>query len=435
MFGPAPSVPRTNLNDRKTAAPRAARCGASALFILSLLWGSLSGCSVLTDPDRKQCSENSDCLALGFTGSTCSAGFCQGPDSRMEMVTASLEAGIVTGNANNASAPLTDASRLDAMTSTGPIGGGESGAQPGPLDGGSQTLDANSVAAVDACSGAACPECSVNADCERRGVAGGLCADGRCWASAPECSVDNDCNTRGAEYVGGRCLSMQCRPNPRWRCEPPPPPPETGMKQLQILLRDSLSLDPLANIKALICPKLDLSCSAPIGEAKTQADGQLTLTVPNNFAGYLKVEEASYQPAMYFLPPVFPADGVLQPFPLLKSGIIVDALAFALGATIDPKRGHMMLIAEDCLGAALSGVKFASPQRDQMAVQFYVRDLLPSTSATETAEIGNGGYLNFPAGTAVLNLTKADNGLKLTTVSVLVRPNFISVAYIRPDRR
>jgi hypothetical protein len=307
------------------------------------------------------------------------------------------------------------------------------------LDGGTlSSFDANigaPDAGADACSSAACPECAQNADCERRGMIGGICADGRCWAAVPECRADADCAARGVEYVGGRCLSMQCRPNPRWRCEPPPPPPETDIKQLHILVRDSLSLDPLPNIKALICPKLDLSCSAPIGQANTQADGQLSLTVPANFAGYLKVEETSYQPAMYFLPPVFPADGVLQPFPLLKSGIIIDALALALGAGIDPKRGHLMLIAEDCQGTALPGVRFSSPQRDAMTVQFYVRDLLPSTSATETAEVGNGGYLNFPAGTAVLNLTKVDDGLKLTTVSVLVRANFISVAYIRPDRR
>jgi hypothetical protein len=87
------------------------------------------------------------------------------------------------------------------------------------------------------------------------------------------------------------------------------------------------------------------------------------------------------------------------------------------------------------MGAALAGVKFSSPQRDSATVQFYVRDLLPSTSASETAEIGNGGYLNFPAGTAVLTLKKADSGLNLTTVSVFVRANFITVAYIRPDRR
>ena len=70
----------------------------------------------------------------------------------------------------------------------------------------------------------------------------------------------------------------------------------------------------------------------------------------------------------------------------------------------------MMLIAEDCMGTALSGVTFTSAQADKSTVQFYVRDLLPSTTAKETAEVGNGGYLNFPAGTAVLNVKLAHLG-------------------------
>jgi hypothetical protein len=68
-------------------------------------------------------------------------------------------------------------------------------------------------------------------------------------------------------------------------------------------------------------------------------------------------------------------------------------------------------------------------------VQFYVRDLLPSTSATDTADVGNGGYLNFPAGTAVISLKMSKTKLDLNTVSIVVRPGFISVAYIRPEQR
>ena len=53
----------------------------------------------------------------------------------------------------------------------------------------------------------------------------------------------------------------------------------------------------------------------------------------------------------------------------------------------------------------------------------------------QTAEIGNGGYLNFPAGNAVIDLTLVAKKLKLTTVSVAVRPGFITIAYIRPELR
>jgi hypothetical protein len=295
--------------------------------------------------------------------------------------------------------------------------------------------DAADAQSAGECVGTGCPECRVNADCERRGIAGGTCADGICWAPAAQCKADPDCLTLGPEYTGGRCLASQCRPNPRWRCEHPPAATGTGTKKLTTLIRDSLSLDPLVGVHALVCQKLDLQCTAPIGEATTQADGILTIMVPPTFAGFLKVDDPKYFPAMYSLPAALPADGVLQPFPLLSAGLIIDALALTLGTGIDAKRGHMMLIAEDCMGMALPGVTFKSAQQDSRTVQFYVRDLLPSTSATQTAEIGNGGYLNFPAGTAVISLQQVATNLKLNTVSIVVRAGYISVAYIRPELR
>ncbi len=430
MFGRAPLFTRTNQKERKSSAlPRAA-----ALLALSLLWEGASGCSLISDPDRKQCSESSECQALGFTGAQCISGLCQASQSSpaSDGMAPSLDAGSVTQNeagTQSQDAGVREAAVTEPSSSLPETGVDSAAMVPSPEAG--MIPDAGGA---DACAGS-CGECSTNTDCEQRGMVGGICADGKCWPAAPECSMDVDCASRGAEYVGGRCLSSHCRPNPRWRCEPPASAPQSAMKQLRILVRDSISLSPLPNIAAVVCQKLDLPCSAPVTDTRTGADGYLTLNLPANFAGYLKVEQAGYQPAMYFMPPVFPDNGELQPFPLLSSGVIVDALAFALGAGIDARRGHMMLIAEDCQGLPLPGVRFSSPQKDATTVQFYVRDLLPSTSAMETAEIGNGGYLNFPAGTAVLTLTKADNALKLTTVSVHVRPNFITVAYIRPDRR
>jgi hypothetical protein len=439
MFGRAPltfcwrAEPRTKAGKSCSGAESRAwisraRVAYSRVAVagLCLIGGTGSGCSLLFDSDRQQCADNSDCPALGFTGSVCSAGLCQASGTSMENVTPAqgdASSGAMLDAAIDASAPVSDAqSALDSSATEASIGASPQDASV-------------SDASPDACSGASCPECTVHADCESRGFVGGICADMKCWAAQSECNAETDCSSKGVEFAGGRCFAGQCRPNPRWRCEPAPPTPVSGTKQLTLLVRDSLSLTPLPNIRGVICQKLDLTCSAPVGEAKTGADGKMTMTVPANLAGYLKVEEQNYQPAMYFLPAVFPADGVLQPFPLLSSGLIFDALALTLGATVDRTRGHLMLVAEDCLGAALPGVTFTSPQRDAATVQFYVRDLLPSTSAKETAEIGNGGFLNFPAGTAVLELKKLDLDLRLTTASVVVRAGYVSIAYIRPDRR
>jgi hypothetical protein len=321
-----------------------------------------------------------------------------------------------------AAAPSSGAGGARATSSTSPASAGAAAVSGGTAGAG----------------GAVAHECTVDMDCEQRGVAGGKCVAAMCWAPMPQCSADADCKSLGPEYDGGRCVapSMQCYPNPRWRCEPQPPVTISDTRMLSLLVRDSLSLDPLPNVHIVACHKLDLMCSSVVADAITGSDGTLKITLPANFQGYLQqTERTEYAPAMYFLPTMLPADGTLEPFPLLGAGVIIDALAAALGGTIDPKRGNLMLIAEDCMGMALAGVTFDSPQKDASTVQFYVRDVLPSTTAKDTGDVGNGGYLNFPTGTALIDLKMPATGLDLTTASVVVRAGFISVAYIRPQTR
>jgi hypothetical protein len=411
---------------------------ASTAALALLCFAALSAaCSAVLDADRKQCSSDAECVARGVASGVCVEGLCQSAMS--QPVTgdgADMDAGSSSGQLGSSA----DAAR-DDTSAPGADGHDASAAEAGRSDANMDAAqEAGSLLPQDAttpCQGEGCPQCIVNADCERRGIEGGVCADSTCWppSTQPQCSADDGCAALGPEYVGGRCLSGQCRPNPRWRCEHPPAP-DGATKELSALVRDSLSLSALPGVKATLCQKLDLQCTAPVQQLTTNSDGKLVFSVPANFAGYLKIEQSDYLPAMYFLPAALPASGELQPFPLLSGGLIADALAFSLGAAgLDPRRGHMMLIAEDCMGTALPGVTFSTPQKDASTVQFYVRDLLPSTDATETADAGNGGYLNFPPGTAVIGVKQNAANLQLTTVSVAVRPGFVTVAYIRPDLR
>ena len=41
----------------------------------------------------------------------------------------------------------------------------------------------------------------------------------------------------------------------------------------------------------------------------------------------------------------------------------------------------------------------------------------------------------IPSGTAVINVDRVEGMLHLTTVTVVVRPGFISIAYMRPQLR
>jgi hypothetical protein len=207
---------------------------------------------------------------------------------------------------------------------------------------------------------------------------------------------------------------------------------------LQVPIIDRISLEPLPGVPVAACPKRDLVCAQPVASATTGADGHVVFDLPENFAGYLQVVRfQDYMPALYFLPATRPDSGLLHEFPLLKSGVVINALAASLGVSngIDPTRGHLMVLAEDCFEAPLSGVRLSSKQADDKAVQYYVQQELPTPTLLETSTDGEGGYFNFPVGTAILELQKTDTALKLTTTSLVVRAGFITVAVIPPMSR
>ena len=422
-------------------------------FVVALFCG---GCSLNVDSSRVQCTVDADCTDRGgaFANSTCVASVCRAAACSGDNCTGSVgmkaadacvgarcrgdagEAGVEAGP----SRPVKDAAPPDTSSRDATPDQGQP-AHESPPPGSEDAGKTDTTVPTGAQDGKPSKpedlgnkECLVDADCDPARNA--VCIDTVCWSvqDAHACKADADCATVGPEYVDGRCLSEMCLPNPRWRCQRPPARALTDTIKLDILVRDSLSLNAVSGVQAKVCQKLDLTCKQPLSTVTTGSDGHLVVTVPATLAGYLQLDAATYIPALYFLPTVLPADGKLDPIPLLGSSV-TDGLAFSLGSSLDPKRGHMMLIAEDCFGAALAGVSFTSNTADKSTIQFYVRDLLPSTTETQTAEIGNGGYLNFPAGNAVIDLTLVAKKLKLTTVSVAVRPGFITIAYIRPELR
>ena len=418
---------------------------------LALIGVLCCSCSFAIDTREKQCTSDADCSARGLVGTTCVAHLCQ-------PIASSAGAGSMTlavdGQAGAPTPPANPVQVTDAPDAGktpvagapagagGALGTGTAGsaaeiseAAGAPAAGGGASGGASGAKAEPApCKGESCPECSVDADCKERG-SGATCVDSKCWTPPPECKEDKDCEPLGAVFVGGGCVASKCRPNPKWRCEPAVVLPAVGMMTLTVPIVDALSVGRVSGVKVVACNKLDLMCASPVAEGTSDREGMAKLTVPMGFAGYLQVTTRSdYVPALYFLPTV-PPEGMLPNFPLLTSGAILNALAFALGAGLDPQRGHMMLIAHDCMGTPLPGVTFTSEQADKSTLQFYVQDQLPSAEAKQTPAAGDGGYVNFPAGTALITAKEVATGIELAKVSVLVRPGFISVLYIRPESR
>lgn len=408
---------------------------AGALLTLTCLL--CCSCSLAFDASAKQCNVDADCAARGLANTVCVAQLCQphtpaagsGTTSSATQGTGGVTAGRSAPSASQAGA---GGMAIAAGGRAAPVTAGTAAAD----DDAGVSVGGAGKAGAGGCTGQTCPECVSDQDCVRLGVVSGTCVASRCFAPQSQCNADADCASRGPEYVGGRCVATQCRPNPKWRCEPPPPPPQPGVTAFTIPIVDALSRAMVPNVHVVACNKLDVMCTQQVADGTTGSDGRVKITVPANFMGYFQVtERRDYAPAMYFLPTTVPANGVLPNFPLLASGAIINALAAGLGAGLDPTRGHMMLIANDCATMTVGGVKFASPQSDRSTVQFYVRDQLPSPMAMDTPPTGEGGYLNFPAGTALITATEAKSGLELATVSVLVRPGFITVSYILPMQR
>jgi hypothetical protein len=397
-----------------------------------------SACSLLFDAKRMQCVTDSDCRALALVDGICIDNICQQPEPSSSEDAAGAGIG---GTADPNSAAMSEAASAGGLRSNAPAMN-NAGRTP-EADGGSATMSAGSSGTAGAaatpgsqptCSGANC-ECSVDADCGARGVASGVCVEGRCWEPESQCQADDECAARGPEYVGGRCQDRQCLPNPRWRCDPPPQASPSDSRELVLPVIDALQRAALANVTIVACNKLDYPCMQPMATATTGMDGKARLSVPANFAGFMQqTERTDYVHSMYFMPALLLDDGVLSNFPLIPTAAF-GGLAIALGTNTDPERGHAMLIVEDCGGDALPGIAFTSPQADMATTTFYVRDQIPTTSASDTPPEGDGGYVNLPPGVAEITATEVATGLVINTVTVLIRAGAITTAYIRPASR
>jgi len=400
----------------------------------------------MLDSSEKQCASDTDCTARGLSGMACVANLCQAitkPNGSSGMaVTAAGNAGdkFAGGMSGGSDASIEtggpDAVAMNAGSGAGGSAAGAAGKSGAPAAGAGGK--AMAAAGAGGCSGSSCGECSSDADCEARGIPGGHCADRKCFAPEVQCQADEDCVARGPEFMGGRCADKQCLPNPKWRCDPVPLPEPGAMKELILPIVDALQLTLIPNVPVVACSKLDYTCANPIMKASTDMKGEAHLTVPANFTGYMQsTERTDYSNGLYFLPVQLPEDGRLRNFPLIRSGATLNALALALGGSLDPMRGHIMLVAEDCMGNALAGVSFTTPQADTKTIQFYVRDQvpIPTPSVTDTPPEGDGGYLNLPVGTAVVTAKDVKTGIELAAFTTLIRAGFISMTYIRPIAR
>jgi hypothetical protein len=184
---------------------------------------------------------------------------------------------------------------------------------------------------------------------------------------------------------------------------------------------------PDAQVRA--CGVADINCEAPVTNTlRVDAQGWVDLPLFRNFAGFLEVTSSEALPYLFYLTEPLVASTVEYPI-VTVSLTSVGALVELLGVDPEPGTGFIALRAFDCDGDTAPGATVSGTDE---GVPWYFVDGLPTSTATATGPDGLGGFVNTPPGLAVVDL-KAPNGVSIRGAqSVVVRPNWVSSAYVRP---
>lgn len=277
-------------------------------------------------------------------------------------------------------------------------------------------------------------QCEQLEDCTERGSAFEQteCVDGYCtvierevFPQAPEqatCKEDADCD--GSEA----CIEKKCES--RWACvDGSPAASDDGALAISILVATSFG-DPMPGVVGKACRSIDPSCSSPVLEAISDETGVFHLSLPADFTGYMEVVVEPFFPVLYYFPAPL-RSGMSLPALNLTPAELIQGLGLAVGAAPNPERGHVLLSLQSCLGTA-PGVHLSAPKADRDTIAYYVQGGIPSADRDVTTDEGSGGFLNFPPGNAVVELS-AGSLDKLGSLSLTVRPGYITNVTFGPS--
>ena len=293
-------------------------------------------------------------------------------------------------------------------------------------------------------------QCSVKADCTRRGpaFADTRCEDHFCVAApsaGDEDSTDgagDEDSTDGADNsTAGSPPSTDCNDNRDCtgvnicvdkRCIDPfvceATPASDGAINVSVPVTDVLG-NVLAGVPVRLCRNLDPQCQNPVSELVTDEQGVLSVELPAAFTGYLEFVLDPYFPQLQVLPATI-EDGETLPPVTLSPTEVIYGLGLAVGAAPDPERGHIHFTILNCFGPA-RGVEIASNGADENSHEYYVLAGVPSRDLTETTAEGSAGFLNFPPGNTAVSLTASDTHKELGKLSFVVRPGFVTMATLQ----
>ncbi len=195
--------------------------------------------------------------------------------------------------------------------------------------------------------------------------------------------------------------------------------------------------DPLPDVTVKACRALDQSCADPLDTATTDASGHMLLTVPvgfRGFDGYLDLSGGTVFPALhyYVTPPVI--EDALFPEQASPERAEAGILADVISVTLDPKKGQLIVVVYDCLGAPAPGVRVDVASADDGSTPFYLAaNGFPDSALVETsATTSIGGALNLPPHVTTLTTTVVASGARHASMTVIVRPDTLTLVELSP---
>lgn len=270
----------------------------------------------------------------------------------------------------------------------------------------------------------------------------GQCGSTNCITT---CSAGPDSGT--AQYnnfygpVSGQCQE-ECQAGSNWACvgHVQWPAAKALTRALTVGLIGIVSGQPRVGVQIKMCSAADVACVTPIDQQVTGSGG-LARLVDNTgsligkaqgLQGYLDVASPELYPAiLYWGFPLTEREGVLgTPLPVFSNEEWA-AIPETEHLTIDPTRGHIGIVALDCLGNQASGVTFSARGIDDATTLLYAPGLVPNRSGP-TDSTGVGFFVNVPVGNVEVSATPIRIGEVASRFSVFVRAGTMTEISLAP---
>ena len=183
------------------------------------------------------------------------------------------------------------------------------------------------------------------------------------------------------------------------------------------------------------------SCSALIGADEEQCTVDADCAARGaafkgsscvNHKGYFEITSPDAITTLSF-PPEHLHDGIEYPLMKLVPLATLTGYADAFGTALDMTLGHIIFGTLDCQQTPAAGISATIDLELPSTRLFYLRDDLPSKTATSTDKAGLAGYINLGKGTVTVTGTLATTKQKIGSRSVLIRPGAVSFFGVGPN--